>query len=199
MIEPDKVGDLVGVAVAADHDIVANIVVYERLKGAVEVGLVPIPRVIIERVNIIVRDGLVDLGKDSLRADDAPSRASRLGSDEIRVKPMFLPRAHHGAAGIVGDVVDVVGVPVQISDPAVVMTSVEHDQVHNIAKGERPPDTQIVVHLDLTEGHPFEVGADSVHLALIGRDASIEMKEASVFSGPPRHRDTCCPKPLRGR
>ena len=68
---------------------------------------------------------------------------------------------------------DIVGVPVQVSDTAVVLTGVEHDQIEKVSNGEVTPDTEVVVHLDLTDWHPFEVSSDSVHLALINGNTAI--------------------------
>lgn len=86
---------------------------------------------------------------------------------------------------------DVVGVPVQVGDRAVVLAGVQHDDIQERSELEAPPDAQVVVHLDLTvisechsttpaaevgdlpDGHPLEVRADRVHLALVDRDAAI--------------------------
>lgn len=65
--------------------------------------------------------------------------------------PILLTAAHHGAADVVRDLVHVVGVPVQVGDGAVVLACVEHDQVEERADGERAPDTEIVIHLDLAD------------------------------------------------
>ena len=45
------------------------------------------------------------------------------------VKPALLSGSHHGAAGIVADGVDVVSVPIQVSNGAVVLSGVQHDEV----------------------------------------------------------------------
>jgi len=50
--------------------------------------------------------------------------------------------------------------PVQVSDTTVVLTSIEHDQVEKGSDGEGAPDSEVVVHLDLTNWHPLEVGSD---------------------------------------
>lgn len=68
---------------------------------------------------------------------------------------------------------DIIGVPIEIGYGAVVLTSVEHDQIKQTADAEAAPDAEVVVHLDLTNGHPFKVGTHRVHLALVYRDTAI--------------------------
>ena len=86
---------------------------------------------------------------------------------------------------------DVVGVPVQVCDGTVVLPGVEHDQVEERSNRVAAPDTKVVIHLDLTDGHPpervskvsflldcttrhlLEVGTHSIHLALINRNTAI--------------------------
>ena len=72
VIEPDEVGDPVGVAVAGDHDVVGDVVGVESLECPVAVCLITIPSIIIEGVDVPVGDGLVDAAEDGLRADYAP-------------------------------------------------------------------------------------------------------------------------------
>lgn len=50
--------------------------------------------------------------RTGLAADDTPACLALGGFDEFAVEPVFLPAAHHGAARIVGDLVDVVSIPV---------------------------------------------------------------------------------------
>jgi hypothetical protein len=89
------------------------------------------------------------------------------------VEPVFLSAAHHTSTGIVADVVDVVGVPVEIGDGAVVLTGIEHDQIEQAADAEASPDTEVIVHLDLTDGHPLKVSSDSIHLSLVNRNTAV--------------------------
>jgi len=89
------------------------------------------------------------------------------------VEPVFLSAAHHASACIVADVVDVIGVPVEICDGAVVLAGVEHDQVEQAANAEAAPDTEVVVHFDLTNGHPLKVSSDSIHLSLVDGNTAI--------------------------
>lgn len=104
---------------------------------------------IVKRIGISVGGGLVDAREDSLRTDDTPCRATTLRLGQGIVEPILLMRAHHAAAGVVLDLVDVVRVPVEIGDRAVVLTSVKHDEINELANLEGPPDAKIVVHIDL--------------------------------------------------
>jgi hypothetical protein len=79
-------------------------------------------------------------------------------------------------------------VPAQTGDAAVVVASVEDDQVEKVAQLERPPDAQVVVEVDLAgkdelaetlvksrteglpDGHPLKVSPHSIHLALVNAD-----------------------------
>lgn len=60
VVEPDEVADPVGVRVARDHDVVADVVRVQRLEGPVAAGLVAVPRVVVERVDVAVGEGGVD-------------------------------------------------------------------------------------------------------------------------------------------
>lgn len=60
VVQPHQVRHPVGVAVARDHDVVGDVVAVQRLVRAVAVGLVPVPRVVVERVDVAVRHRLVD-------------------------------------------------------------------------------------------------------------------------------------------
>lgn len=57
---------------------------------------------------------------------------------------------HDGAASIVGDLLHVIRVPVEIGNGSVVRARVQHDQVDQVAQLEAPPDSQVVIELDLT-------------------------------------------------
>jgi len=60
VVEPDQVADPVGVGVAGDDDVVADVVFVECLEGAVAVGLIAIPGVVVEGVGVTVGNGLVE-------------------------------------------------------------------------------------------------------------------------------------------
>jgi hypothetical protein len=89
------------------------------------------------------------------------------------VEPVFLSAAHHASTGIVADVMDVVGVPVEIGNGAVVLTGIKHDQIKQTSNAEASPDTEVIVHLNLADGHPFKVSSDSIHLSLVDRNTAV--------------------------
>lgn len=64
-------------------------------------------------------------------------------------------------------------VPVEISDGAIVLTGIEHDEIDKLANRERTPDAQIVIHFDLSDRHPLVVRSYRIHLALVYRNATI--------------------------
>lgn len=67
--------------------------------------------------------------RTGLAADDTPACLALGGLDEFAIKPVFLTAPHHGAARIVGDFIDVVGIPVKIRDTAIILSSVQDDQI----------------------------------------------------------------------
>lgn len=71
---------------------------------------------------------------------------------------------------------NVVRVPVEVSDTAIVLAGVEHDKIHEITDLEVTPDSKIVIHLNLSDGHPFKVRPDGVHFSLVNRDSAIVNK-----------------------
>lgn len=121
----------------------------------------------------------VDAREDDLVADDSPHRTTVLALDQTPVEPVLLPTAHQRPRGIVGDVVDVVVVPIQSCNTPVVVARVEHDQIHHLAQLEVPPDAQIVVERHLPDRHPLEIRPHSVHLALV--DAHAAKLEERLF------------------
>ena len=82
------------------------------------------------------------------------------GSFELVEKPRFLPAAHHTAACIVRDLVNVMSVPIQISDGPVVVTSIKHDEIKQCADRKASPNPQVVVHLNLPNRHPLKLDYD---------------------------------------
>ena len=97
---------------------------------------ISIPSVVIQRIDITVGFRLVDAAEDTLRPDQTPGGATVGRVDQRVVEPVLLAGAHHGAAGIVGDVVDVTRVPIQIGDRAVVVAGVQKNQVDQVANRE---------------------------------------------------------------
>jgi hypothetical protein len=98
--------------------------------------LIAVPGIVVQGVDIAVGFAFVEAGEDGLRADQAPGGAAGGGVLEGVVEPVFLARAHHGSASVVGDGVDVIGVPVQICDAAVVLAGVQHDEIHEGTNSE---------------------------------------------------------------
>ena len=54
VIEPYKVRDPRCVRIARDNDVVANVVLLEMVQSTVAVGLVAVPRIVVQRVNVAV-------------------------------------------------------------------------------------------------------------------------------------------------
>jgi hypothetical protein len=75
------------VTVTGDDDVVADVVLLEMVQCAVAVGLVAVPGVVVEGVDVAVGDGLVDTGEDGLGADDSPAGAAVGGGGELVVEP----------------------------------------------------------------------------------------------------------------
>lgn len=140
----------------------------------------PIPGIVVQRALIAKCYGLIDPTENDLAANDAPRCTTLGGRRQLIVKPVLLPGSHHGPASIIGDSVDIVCIPVQICYRAVVLPGVKHDQVCQIAELERAPDSQVIVHLDLSNWHPLKISTDTVHFALVNRDAAVFDKR--IFS-----------------
>ena len=167
--------------------------------------------------------------EDDLVPDDAPRGAPLRRLAQLVVEPVLLVRAHERAARVVSDVRDVIVVPAfdgegegvlacralmmaierkkrgwgwqltQTSDAAVVVARVDNDQVHQLAQLERPPHAEVVVQIDLPDGHPLEVRPHGVHLPLVDADRRavvaerllgvVEVRESVTV---PVVRDLCC-------
>lgn len=100
------------------------------VQSTVSIRLVAVPGIVVKGVGEAVGNGFVHAGEDDLTADYAPCCSAGRGFREFVVEPGFLRGAHEGTAGVVGDGVDVVGVPVEIGYGAVVVAGVEHDEIH---------------------------------------------------------------------
>ena len=131
------------------------------------------PCIIIERIYVSICNRLVNAGENSLRSHNSPSCCSLCGRLKLAKEPIFLSTAHHWACRVIRDLVDIVRVPVQISDASIVLTSVENDKVKQCTNGEASPNSQIVVHLNLADRHPLEISSNSVHLSLVNTDSTI--------------------------
>lgn len=132
------------VAVSSKEDVVSNIVVVQMLKSAVSVGDIALRRSVlgtepkdwsftytpvVTRKNLTIAPILSDARKDDLIANDSPGSASVLRLTKRSIEPVLLTTSHESAAGIISNHVDVVVVPVEAGDAAVVVSSVEDDQI----------------------------------------------------------------------
>lgn len=87
------------------------------------------PCIVVEWIHIAICNGFIDPRENGLRSDHSPSCTPFRRSLKLAVEPIFLPTAHHRAACIIRDLVDVMCIPVQIGDGSVVVTSIKHDKV----------------------------------------------------------------------
>jgi len=85
-----------------------HVVLVEVLQSAVLVRKVPIPRIVVQGIDVTGSNRLVLTREDGLRADETPCRTTSLRLGELIVEPGLLASTHHGTAGIVADLVDVV-------------------------------------------------------------------------------------------
>jgi hypothetical protein len=86
------------------------VVLVKMLQGAVLVRDISIPCIVIQRVDVTSGNRLVLTRENGLRADETPCCTTSLRLGELVVEPGFLASAHHGTAGVVADLVDVVTV-----------------------------------------------------------------------------------------
>ena len=100
-------------------------------------------------------------------ADNSPCCSTICGLGELVIEPVFLAPTHKRASSIVGYLLDECVVVVHGGDGTIVVTGIEHDEVKEFAHGEAPPDSEIVIQIYLTDGHPFKIGSYRVHLALV--------------------------------
>ena len=154
----------VGVGIAGEDDCIRDLVVGQDLEGAVaRSGVTTSPR-----VKVVAERG-VEGGEKELLTEDAPCR---LRGRELSVEPRFLAMAEDRAGSFVLDVLDVAGVPVQIRDAAIVIACIQHDQIDQPTDLEGSPNAEVIIHLDLSHWHPFEIRANGVHLDLVNRDSA---------------------------
>lgn len=74
--------------------------------------------------------------------------ASRV--DQSTVEPVLLAATHQGPTGIVGNVIDIVGIIVGIGDRAIILPGIQHDKVNERAELEVSPNTKVVIHFNLS-------------------------------------------------
>ena len=146
-----------------------------RQTGNVELKIT-YPCIIIKWINISIGNGLIDPREDSLRSDHSPCCSPLRRRLELAVEPIFLATTHHRAACVVGDLVDVMCIPVQIGDGSIVVTSIKHYKVKQCTDRKASPNSQIVIHFNLANWHPLKVSSNSVHLSLVDTDSAIPNK-----------------------
>ena len=203
-VEPDEVIGPGHVRVAGHENVVGDLCEYDQfcgsergraityvilvevLQSAILVRKISIPCIIVQRIDVTGSNRFVLARENGLRANETPCRTTSLRFGELVIEPGLLSSTHHGAAGVVADLVDVVTmschnavsrlhasysrIPVEISDRSVIITSIQHDKVDQSAQVERSPDAKIVVHLHLSDWHPLEVCTNGIHLPLVEAD-----------------------------
>lgn len=95
--------------------------------------------------------GVVDAREDELVANESPRRTAILALTQLIVEPVLLTAAHEGARGVVDELLNVVVVPAELGDAAIVAAGIEHDQIQELAHLERTPDAQIIIHVHLAD------------------------------------------------
>lgn len=94
--------------------------------------------------------------------------------------PVLLLTTHKRPASIILDLSDIVSIPIERRDRPIVVPSIKHNQINKLAQREATPDSEIVIHVDLADGHPLEVSTHSVHLPLV--DANAAVVDERLFS-----------------
>lgn len=105
---------------------------------------------VVTRENFAITPILSDTREDDLVANNSPSGTSVLRLTKGPVEPILLTTSHESTAGVISDHVDVVVVPVEGCDAAVVVPCVKDDQVKKLAHLEGSPDSQTIVQVSLT-------------------------------------------------
>ena len=124
VIKLNEVTDPTGMRVSRDHVVVVNLIVVKCLERSFAIGLVTFPSIVTQRIDVSIGNRFVDMREYSLRANHSSCWLSLSRCDELVVEPLFLAATYHGSSSIVGKCVDVFGVPVQIRQRSIVMTSV---------------------------------------------------------------------------
>ena len=75
--------------VPGDDDVVADVVSREVVERAIAVGLVSVPSIVIEWVDVSICERLVDAGEDGLGSDDPPAGATVGRGGELVVEPAW--------------------------------------------------------------------------------------------------------------
>lgn len=86
-----------------------------------------------------------------MAAEDAPVSTAVGGLKQAALQPGLLTASHQTTTGVIFDLADIVSVIVGIRNRAVVLSCVQHNQVHQFSKLEVSPDAKVIVHLDLSK------------------------------------------------
>lgn len=62
-IEPDQIADPIGMGISRDNNVVPNIVIVKSLECSVSVRLIAVPSIIIERIDISIRNRFIETRK----------------------------------------------------------------------------------------------------------------------------------------
>jgi hypothetical protein len=143
-------------AVSSEKDVVSNVVGVKMLKSSVSVGHITLLMLehriiarlhfqthtpVVTRKDLAITPILSDTREDDLVANDSPSSTSVLRLTKGPVEPVLLTTSHEGTAGVVPNHVDILVIPVEGGDAAVVVSCVEDDQIEKLAHLEGSPDT----------------------------------------------------------
>lgn len=85
-----------------------------------------------------------------MATNNAPVGTSASRVDQSTVEPVLLAATHQGPTGIVGNVIDIVGIIVGIGDRAIILPGIQHDKVNERAELEVSPNTKVVIHFNLS-------------------------------------------------
>ena len=119
------------------------------VERTVAVALVSIPLISVE--GLAVDSGIVHAAKDDLVADDSPGCAPLMRVGETSIEPVLLSAAHERSTRIIDELLNVVVVPIQSGDAAVVIASVKHDEIEQLSHLEAAPDAQVVIEINLAD------------------------------------------------
>jgi hypothetical protein len=54
---------------------------------------------------------------------------------------------------------NIISVLIKVSDAAIILANAKHDEIHKVPNLEVSPYAEVVIHLNLSDGHPLKVGS----------------------------------------
>ena len=63
----------------------------------------------------------------------------------------------YSTSGIIRDSMNIVSIPVKISDAAIILISIKHYKIHKVANFEVSPNPEVAMHFFLSNWHPLKV------------------------------------------